>query len=278
MKYMAEHTIAFIGGGNMATSLVGGLVGEACAPGSVWVADPSPERRQDLRARFQVNAVADNVEAAGHADTLVLAVKPQVMGAAVREVADAVREHRPLVVSIAAGVREPDIRRWLGFDAAVVRTMPNTPALVGAGASALYANTHVSTTQRSRAESVLRAVGATLWVDDESMLDAVTALSGSGPAYLFLVMELMERAGRELGLPAEAARMLTLQTAFGAAKMALESPEEPATLRARVTSPGGTTERAINHMLEQGIETLFVDALRCARDRSVELGKMLGDE
>jgi len=275
---MSVKSIAFIGGGNMATSLVGGLIANGSAPDTIWVADPDTAKLEALQARFEGRPSADNLTVVRRADTLLFAVKPQVMGAVVRGVAEVVRERQPLVISIAAGVREPAISHWLGYDAAVVRAMPNTPALVGSGATALFANRFVSAERKSAAESVLRAAGLTLWVEDEDQLDAVTAVSGSGPAYYFELMELMEEAGCQIGLERETARMLVLQTALGAARMALESSEPPATLRARVTSPGGTTECAINVLDEGGIRQLYVEAIKAARDRSAELGEILGKD
>lgn len=269
-------TIAFIGGGNMATSLVGGLLAQDHPADGIWISDPDTARLSMLQQRYAVRTSADNALAASRADTLVLAVKPQVMRPVAEGLRETVRAGRPLVMSVAAGVRATDIQRWLGGQAAIVRCMPNTPALLGAGATALYANAHVSATQRSNAEDIMRAAGMTLWVDDEALLDAVTAVSGSGPAYYFLLMELMEKVGAELGLEPSAARALTLQTALGAARMALESGEPPGTLRERVTSPGGTTEQAIRRFLEGGLEPLVREALTAARDRAVELGAKLG--
>lgn len=273
---MTDGIISFIGGGNMATSLIGGLIADGRDPASVYVTDVDTTKLETLADAFRVQTSTDNEEAVKLASCVVFAVKPQAMALVVKSVAVPARAHRPLFVSIAAGVREPDILRWLGFDAAIVRSMPNTPALVGSGATALYANTFVSDEQRSLAESVLRAVGLTLWVEDEDLLDAVTALSGSGPAYCFLLMECMERAGIALGLSRDHARMLTIQTAFGAAKMALESSESPATLRTRVTSPGGTTERALDTLMAGGMENLLHKALHAAHHRSVELGIEFG--
>lgn len=273
---MSNGVISFIGGGNMATSLIGGLIADGRDPASIYVTDPDFAKLESLAESFRVQTSSDNDEAVRLASAVVFAVKPQVMATVVRDVAVAAEMHRPLFISIAAGVREPDIRRWLGYDAAVVRSMPNTPALVGSGATALFANAHVSEAQRDLAESVLRAVGLTIWVDDEELLDAVTALSGSGPAYFFLVMEAMERAAVALGLGRDEARMLTIQTAFGAAKMALESSDAPATLRTRVTSPGGTTERALDTLITGGIEHLIHKALEAAHARSVELGREFG--
>ena len=268
--------IAFIGSGNMATSLIGGLVARGIAPDTIRTSDRVAEQRDAVGNRFGVRTSSDNALAAGGAGVVVLAVKPQQMEEATRSVAGACARHSPLVISIAAGVRVRDIQEWLGADAAIVRTMPNTPALVGEGATALYANEHVSEEGRGRAEAILAAVGSTVWVGDEALLDAVTALSGSGPAYFFLLMELMERNGITLGLDRETARALTLQTALGAARVAQESGEAPQILRERVTSAGGTTERALKRLAEGGIDDLFAAALRAARDRSVELGQASG--
>ncbi len=273
---MNSKTICFIGGGNMARSLIGGLVQTGFDPARIRVTDPSSEKRTALQQQFGVEAVGDNRAAIEHSDVVVLAVKPQVVRQVLAELAEGLRAKAPLVVSIAAGVREADISRWIGGTPAVVRTMPNTPALVQSGATALYANDHTSEEQRQLAESILRAVGMTLWVSREAQLDAVTAVSGSGPAYGFLLMEMMEESGVELGLERETARLLAMETLLGAARLALSSQEEPAQLRAQVTSPGGTTERALQ-VLEQGqVRRLYQQALSAARDRAVELGEKLG--
>lgn len=274
---MKNVDIAFIGGGNMARSLIAGLIADGYSPQNLWVADPGAEQLASLRQHFSVHTAASNVQAAGHASVVVLAVKPQVLKAVAQELAPTIQRRRPLVVSIAAGIREPDLNRWLGGGVAVVRTMPNTPALVQTGATALYANAHVSQEQRNLAESILRAVGLTLWLEDEAQMDAVTALSGSGPAYFFLVMEALENAAMRLGLGRETAHLLTLQTALGAAKMALESAEDSADLRARVTSRGGTTEQAIKVLQEGHLQELFDAALKAAHARSIELAKLLGE-
>ncbi|MCB1737663.1 MAG: pyrroline-5-carboxylate reductase [Gammaproteobacteria bacterium] len=273
-----DRTIAFIGGGNMARSLIGGLIANGWSANNIWVSDNNAQQLESLNSKFPVHTSEDNEEVASAADVLVLAVKPQVLHAACQRLAATVQSKRPLVVSIAAGVRQPDIVKWLGGEVDVVRAMPNTPALVQSGATALFAAHGLSEQRRALAESVMRAVGLTLWVRDESLMDAVTALSGSGPAYIFLVIEAMEAAGVELGLDAETARLLALQTAFGAAKMALESSETPATLRQRVTSPGGTTERALGVFEDAGLLALFERALTAARNRSEELADMLGQQ
>ncbi|HSS63890.1 MAG TPA: pyrroline-5-carboxylate reductase [Gammaproteobacteria bacterium] len=273
---MNSDTIAFIGGGNMATSLIGGLVADGHPRDAIWVTDVRADKLEALQDRFRVNTTGDNNLAVRRAETVVLAVKPQVMPAVLADIGPSAKETAPLLVSIAAGVRERDILRGLAYDAAIVRTMPNTPALLRCGATALYANAFVSAEQRSRAENILRAVGITQWVKDESLLDAVTAVSGSGPAYYFFLMELMERIGVELGLNGETARALVLQTALGAARMASETGESPETLRRKVTSPGGTTEAALNRLDAGEFEAVLRQALEAARDRAVSLGDELG--
>lgn len=275
---MNNHSIAFIGGGNMARSLIGGLIADGHPPARIHVADPDPERLAGLAAEFGIRSAADNTSAAGQADAVVLAVKPQVMRTVAVELAPALRGREALVISIAAGVRVADLAAWLGNEVAIVRSMPNTPALVQAGATALYANARVSAEQRSLAESLLRAAGITCWLDDERLMDAVTAVSGSGPAYFFLLIELLEATAARLGLPPDTARLLTQQTALGAAKMALESRDSAATLRRQVTSPGGTTEAALKVLEDGGIRELFERALRAAATRANELGDMLGKQ
>lgn len=270
---MENTTIAFIGGGNMARSLIGGLISGGCEADRIHVSDPYPQALENLAEKFGVHITADNAAAASRADVIVLAVKPQVMKAALESIRPAVGRNHPLIISIAAGVTEGLVSQALGNDVAVVRTMPNTPALLRCGATALYANDSVTEAQREKAESILRSVGIVRWVDEEAQLDAVTAVSGSGPAYFFLLMELLEKAGRDLGLPAETARLLTLQTAYGAARMALESTEDPGSLRERVTSPGGTTAAALGHLADNGFADTFMNAVHAACDRSAELSR-----
>lgn len=273
---MKNINIGFIGGGNMARSLIGGLIADGFAAGQIYVSDPDTQQLATLGARFQVHSSTDNMPTVQAADVLVLAIKPQLLHTVATDLASTVQTRRPLIISIAAGVREPDLQRWLGGGLAIVRAMPNTPALVQSGATALCANTHVTAEQRSRAESILRAVGMTLWLKDENQMDAVTALSGSGPAYFFLIMEALEAAGVRLGLDAADARLLTLQTAFGAAKMALESQEDAGVLRARVTSKGGTTEQALKVLEAGGLAKLLDQAVTAACERSRELAALLG--
>lgn len=270
-------TIGFIGAGNMARSLAGGLLVSGFDRDRLILSDPLPEQRRGVEQSLGLRTCADNAEVAEQADVLVFAVKPQVLATAARAVAAAVQRRRPLVVSVAAGVRSGDLERWLGGgDLPIVRAMPNTAALVGSGAAGLYANAHVNETQREIAESILRAVGVTVWVEHEALLDVVTALSGSGPAYFLLLMEILEDAAIAHGLPAAQARLLAHQTALGAAKMALEGAEEPARLRARVTSPGGTTEAAVRVLEEGGLRRLLREAFDAAVARARELAELFG--
>lgn len=273
---LEDLRIAFIGGGNMARSLVGGLAAKGCKPGRISVSDPSPEQRALIAKRFPVRMSEDGAHAVQDADVLVFAVKPQVMRPVAESVAAAVQSRKPLVITIAAGIRTSDLDRWLGGGQAIVRVVPNTPALLGAGAAALSANAKVSHDQRADAQALMEAVGTALWVEDESLMDAVTALSGSGPAYFFLLMELMEQAGRDLGLGPETARRLTLQTALGAARMALESGEAPETLRKQVTSPKGTTAAALAVFEQNKLAATVTEALTAARDRGREMAEEAG--
>lgn len=273
---MKKCKIAFIGGGNMAYSLIGGLLAEDFGAENLCISDPDMGKLDSLRQDFGVQVSQDNQACISDADVVVLAVKPQVLQPVATDLAPGLAARKPLIISVAAGIRIEALGRWLGQGLPIVRAMPNTPALVRTGASGLCANSHVSREQRDLAESILRAVGLAIWVDEEQQMDVVTALSGSGPAYFFLVMEALQKAAEHHGLSAETARLLTLQTAFGAAKMALESSEEPGLLRARVTSPGGTTEQAINALQSGGIETLFDQAIVAAANRSRELADLLG--
>lgn len=260
----------------MAASLIGGLIADGFPREGIWVTDVDDEKLSSLQDQFQVNTTGNNNLAVRRCATVLLAIKPQMISAVLGQIAQTAKETAPLVVSIAAGVREPDIRRQLGYEAAIVRTMPNTPALLKCGASALFANAHVTGEQRSRAENILRAVGITIWVDEEQLLDVVTAVSGSGPAYYFRLMEVIEEIGVDMGLSRESARALTLQTALGAARMASETGEAPSTLRQRVTSPGGTTQAALESLAAGGLDALLAKALKAARDRAIELGDELG--
>ena len=267
------HKVSFIGGGNMAAAIIGGLVASGTEPTDIEVVEINADARATLAARFGVVTHTDLSLARLH-PIVVLAVKPQTLPEVAAALAARIDGH--LVVSIAAGVRVVDLARWLGGHTRIVRAMPNTPALVRAGIAGLYAPPAVSQESRSQAETVLRAVGGVVWVDDEPQLDAVTATSGSGPAYVFYCIESLEAAAIAQGLDADVARQLALQTFFGAAKLALESGEEPALLRQRVTSKGGTTERGIAALDAAGVKPAMAQAVDAASRRSAELGDELG--
>ena len=263
---------AFIGGGNMGSALIRGLLARGLAPQKISVGEAVAERRAALANEFGVRATGDNREAVRGADVIVLAVKPQDMAATVRSFEDALRPRLPLVLSIAAGIRLADIADWCGAGVPVVRAMPNRPALNGAGASALFAPAGLSAEHRALAEQVLGASGTTVWVSDENALDVVTALSGSGPAYFFLLAELMTDAAVELGLTRDSARELAIQTMFGSGRMARDSDGDLARLRAEVTSKGGTTEAALRTFEASNLRGIVAAALRAAAHRAGELG------
>lgn len=258
----------FIGAGNMASSLIGGLIADGTAASDIVVFDTSAERLQAVSSEFGVETSELNAAFIEQLDVLVLAVKPQVMRQACEQIMAVAAKRFPLVVSVAAGLPADKLASWLWTDVALVRAMPNTPALIQAGATGLYANVHVDDAGRSQAERIMRAAGLVVWVDQESDMDLVTALSGSGPAYYFLVMEAMQEAACDMGLPAETARILTLQTALGSARLAMESSDDAATLRHKVTSPGGTTEQALNVFLDNNFKGLFAKAMQAAADRA----------
>jgi pyrroline-5-carboxylate reductase len=268
--------IAFIGGGNMATALIGGLLARGAAPGAITVADPDPRQRERLSRDSGVRVEADGPAAAADADIVVLAVKPQQMAEVARGLAPVLARRRPLVISVAAGIRLRDLARWLGAGIPLVRTMPNRPALIGAGVTALYANADVDDDARDVAEAILLACGPTVWVPDEAQLDVVTAVSGSGPAYFFLLIEMLEAAAIELGMDAATARKLAVETAQGAGRMAAESTDTPAELRAQVTSKGGTTAAALAVLEEAGVRAMFGRAVAAAARRSGELAREFG--
>jgi len=273
---MKTQQIGFIGGGNMASSLIGGLVSNDYPADKITVADLDADKLRYLNETFGVNTTLDSNSLVLQSDIVVLAVKPQHMQSVADSIAASAQQKKPVLVSIAAGIRIAALERWLGGDLAVVRCMPNTPALVETGATGLFANTQVGVEQKDQVESLMRAVGVAVWVAEEGDLDTVTALSGSGPAYFFMVMEALEAAAVDAGLDQKTAQLLTQETALGAAKMALESTESAAVLRQRVTSPGGTTERAIEVLEKQGLRAILQQALSAAKERSVELSDELG--
>lgn len=267
---MNNPSIGFIGAGNMAGSLIKGLLAKGFGRDSIAASDIDTEKLQQLQRDSGIRT-ASNQELADSADILVLAVKPQVLKAVCEGFS--LGTNRPLVVSVAAGVTLDNLAAWLGNDVAIVRSMPNTPALIGKGATGLYANAHASEQHREIATELMNAVGLSVWVDSESEIDAVTAVSGSGPAYYFLFMEAMQEAALELGLAPEAARTLCQQTAIGACELAKSSADDVAELRRKVTSPGGTTEQAILKFESGGLRQLVKESLQAARDRSEELAK-----
>ena len=275
--------ITFIGGGNMATAIIGGLIQRGWDKTQLSVVEIVPAAREKLTQTFGVStlaAISEIGQLATPADCVVLAIKPQQMREAARELAPHIKN--TLVVTIAAGIRAGDLSRWLGYDrqahTRIVRVMPNTPALVLAGVSGLYALPSVSSEDRERATGILAAVGETVWVEKESDIDTVTAVSGSGPAYVFYFIEALEQAGRDMGLSAAAARQLALATFTGSSKLAAQSSEDAAVLRARVTSKGGTTERAMASMEGSEIKAAIIRAVKAAQARSEELGNELGKD
>lgn len=265
-----QQKIAFIGGGNMASAIIGGLIKNGFNANRITVADPYPPSLERLQNDFAVNTTDDNNAAIKNADLVVLAVKPQQMQQVCSHIKTAINEQNPLVLSIAAGITTDMFALWLG-DVALVRAMPNTPALVQTGATGIFANVKVSDTQKQSAFELLSAIGMSEWVDAEAMLDAVTAVSGSGPAYFFLLIEAMQAAGVKLGLDSETAKNLSIQTALGAAKMAANSEDTPAELRRKVTSPNGTTEAAIHSFEAAGFSEMVENALKAADTRSKTL-------
>jgi pyrroline-5-carboxylate reductase len=277
MKIMSsEMKIAFIGGGNMATALIGGIVGKCARAADIHVVDPNESARHRLVQRFGVGT-ADRIDAAfGRADVIVLAVKPQQMKEVAATLAPFVTTQ--LIVSIAAGIRAVDLSRWLNGHAAIVRCMPNTPALIGKGITGMVALGGVTPQQRDMADTILRAVGATVWLDDEALIDPVTALSGSGPAYVFYFIEAMQQAALELGLSIEQGTQLAIATFAGASQLAAQSVEPVSVLRERVTSKGGTTYAALTSMEADGVKQSIVRALHAASERGKELGEEFGKD
>lgn len=272
-----KSTIALIGAGNMGGSLLGGLIANGYSPNQLWISDQSKEKLAHFESNLNVHTSQNNQDVAKQADIVVLAVKPQILNAVITELKELIQSKKPLVISIAAGIREQSIQQWLGGEIAIVRAMPNTPALIGCGATALYANEYVSSEQKAIAETIMRSVGVITWLDEEKWMDIVTTLSGSGPAFYFLFIEAFQRAAEQLGLSPDVARILTLQTAYGATRMALESEHDVVTLRQQVTSPGGTTEQAIRILEENKLRELLKKALEAGKQRSEELSVLLGD-
>ena len=268
--------IAFIGCGNMAQSLIGGMIANGTSSSNIAVADPSDTATAVAEKKWNVTVAANNNEAVSDTDVVVLAVKPQQMQTVLTGIADHLTDQ--LLVSIAAGIQTKDMLNWANTSqVAIVRCMPNTPALLQCGATGLFAASNVTSEQRKIAEEILNAVGLTAWVDQESQLDAITALSGSGPAYFFLMIEAMTEAATELGLNKDLAIQFATQTALGAARMTTESDVEPAQLRKNVTSPAGTTEAALNSFNNNNFTEIVAQAMQAADKRAGELGRELSD-
>ena len=271
-----QNNITFIGAGNMARSIIGGLVHQGYRPDTLCAADPNTDTLERLTQHFGVRTTSDNAHAVASADVVVLAVKPQVMG----PVCDSLASALPagcLVISIAAGITCKSLQGWLGDSTAVVRCMPNTPALVQMGASGLFANEAVTDQQKSLAQDILSAVGIAHWVTQEALIDAVTAVSGSGPAYFFLMLEAMVEAGVSQGLSAQTAQALAIQTAAGAAKLAQTSDVDLAELRRRVTSPGGTTEKAIEMFEQCQLRSTVKKSMDACKARAEQMAEELGN-
>ncbi|MGZ3183543.1 MAG: pyrroline-5-carboxylate reductase [Telluria sp.] len=268
--------IAFIGGGNMASALVAGLAGKVAAGADIHVVDPNADALARLHGQYGVSTASVVDDGVAQADVVVLAVKPQQMREVAAALAPRLKARAPLVLSIAAGIRAADLARWLGGYGAIVRCMPNTPALVGKGITGMVAMAGVLPSQREAADRILRAVGQTVWLDDEAQIDPVTAVSGSGPAYVFFFIEALQQAAAELGLSSEQGRALALATFEGAAQLAVNSDEPVTVLRERVTSKGGTTYAAITSMEAAGVKQAIVEAVKAAAARGKELGDELG--
>jgi pyrroline-5-carboxylate reductase len=273
-----QPIIAFMGCGNMAQSLISGLVESGFDQTHIWATDRNADKRERVKSKFGIQIESDNIKAAKLADVLILAVKPKDMLALVIELKDIIPAEKRLIISIATGIQTHHLERWIGSHVSIVRAMPNTPALLRAGATGLYANAKVTEEEKNIAESLIRAVGIAVWVDHEQDMDIIAALSGSGPAYFFLMMEALQQSAEILGLSNHTARLLTLQTALGAARMALESDISLDALRKKVASPGGITERALQNLESGGIRALFNNALTTAKDRSVEISQMFDKE
>jgi len=272
---MSNPKIAFIGAGNMAKAIIGGLLAEGFSAKSISASGPRLESLNKVSEQYGIAVSTDNAQTAATADVIILAVKPQMLKEVALGLAGSLA-HKPLIISVAAGITTASLASWLGADQAIVRCMPNTPSQLREGASGLFANANTSSAQKAQADAILRAVGVVQWLDDEALINTVTAVSGSGPAYFFLAMEAMIDAGVAQGLSRECASELTLQTALGAAILAKHSDVDVAELRRRVTSPNGTTEQAIKSFENDGIRAMFSRAMKACADRAVALSESLG--
>ena len=273
-----KSSITFIGAGNMSGSIIGGLVNNGYPASQITASAPTKVNLEKLASQYKINISTDNHQSATEADIIVLGVKPQMLQAVCVDLAPALANKTPLIISIAAGIETTNIQLWLGKKLPIIRCMPNTPALVAQGASGLFANNQVSKKQQQQADEIFSSVGITEWVEREDQMHAITALSGSGPAYFFLIMEALEDAAVKAGVPRKNARRLGIQTVLGAAEMARQSDLEPAQLKRNVMSPGGTTERAIQSFEDGGLRDLFDNAINAAAQRSKELAEILGEK
>ena len=271
-----KTVIGFIGAGNMAYALIKGLLNNGFDANQINISDPNEELLQSRESELEVTTYSDNTSLLSNSDIIFFAVKPQVLSSVCLELKGVVKS-KHLFVSIVAGIRSSDINRWLGGNFALIRTMPNTPALFQSGVTGLFANEVVDNEQKSLVESILSSVGECFWVNEEKLIDAITAISGSGPAYFFLLMQSMTQAGMALGLDEETANSLSIQTAYGASLMANKTGKDSRTLRAEVTSPNGTTQSAIESFQDQNFEGIVANATRAAYDRARELSNELGD-
>ena len=270
------QSITFIGAGNMASSIIGGLIEGGWPKEQILATGQHQDTLDRVQSQFGIRVSTDNQTAVKQSEIVVLCVKPQVMKTVLQALSPAFESVQPLLISVAAGINLASLKDWSGFDLPVVRSMPNTPALLGCGATGLFANEQVSEQQKTIADTIFNAVGKVVWVDSEERIDSVIAVSGSGPAYYFLFMEAMKDVGVKLGLDPETSEQLTLQTALGAAKMAMASDVDVAELRRRVTSPGGTTEQAIQRFQQGGLNNLVEEAMQAAVERAVEMTQKLG--
>ena len=271
-----KTVIGFIGAGNMAYALIKGLLNNGFDASQINISDPNEELLLNRESELKVTTYSDNTSLLSNSDIIFFAVKPQVLSSVCLELKGVVKS-KHLFVSIVAGIRSSDINRWLGGNFALIRTMPNTPALFQSGVTGLFANEVVDNEQKSLVESILSSVGECFWVNEEKLIDAITAISGSGPAYFFLLMESMKQAGMALGLDEETANSLSIQTAYGASLMANKTGKDSRTLRTEVTSPNGTTQSAIESFQDQNFEGIVANATRAAYDRARELSNELGD-
>tara|TARA_R100000900_G_scaffold1439_1_gene3009 strand:- start:39709 stop:40533 length:825 start_codon:yes stop_codon:yes gene_type:complete len=266
-----DQQIVFIGAGNMATAIIEGLLARGFSCSNIWASDPDSNKLKSLATRHGINTTELNTEAVKHADCLILAVKPQVLQEVLEPLQSELKSKLPLIISIAAGISLKTLEKSSAPDQAIIRCMPNTPALVQAGAAALFANAACSDSDKLTAQSILEAVGTVCWLDKEKDMDAVTALSGSGPAYFFLFIEALREAAITEGLKPELADALVKQTALGAAQLALASDVDVSELRKRVTSPGGTTEAALAQLEKDDFKAIIARAVNQAKRRSEEL-------